>query len=93
MLLAFSLLSMGFLKQEYWSGLPFPPPVNHVLPGLFTMAHPSWVALHGMARSFIKLHKPLHLKKVVIHEGEKNALDFAKYPLGGKIIPGLRTPY
>ena len=21
-----SPLSMGFLKQEYWSGLPFPPP-------------------------------------------------------------------
>ena len=21
-----ALLSMGFLRQEYWSGLPFPPP-------------------------------------------------------------------
>ena len=57
------------------------------------MACPSWVTLHGMAHSFIKLHRPLHLNKAVIHEEEKNALDFAKYPLGGKIIPGLRTPY
>ena len=23
------LLSLGFPRQEYWSGLPFPPPGNH----------------------------------------------------------------
>ena len=23
-----ALPSMGFFKQEYWSGLPFPPPVD-----------------------------------------------------------------
>ena len=27
------LLSMGFLKQEYWSGLPFPPPGDLPDPG------------------------------------------------------------
>lgn len=32
------------------------------------MAHPSWVVLHGLAHSFIKLHKPLH-HKAVIHGG------------------------
>ena len=31
----------------------------------------SWVALHGMAHSFIELHKPLHQDKAVIHEGGK----------------------
>ena len=27
-------LSMGFSKQEYWSGLPFPSPGDHPDPGL-----------------------------------------------------------
>ena len=26
-------LSMGFLRQEYWSGLPFPPPRDLLDPG------------------------------------------------------------
>ena len=30
-------LFMGFLRQEYWSGLPFPSPVDHVLSELFTV--------------------------------------------------------
>ena len=46
------ILLMGFSIQEYWSGLPFPSPVDHVLSALSTMTCPSWVALHGMARSF-----------------------------------------
>ena len=43
------ILFMGFSRQEYWSGLPFPCPVDHVLWELSTMTCPSWVALHGMA--------------------------------------------
>ena len=27
-------LSMGFSRQEYWSGLPFPPPGNLPNPGI-----------------------------------------------------------
>ena len=27
-------LSMGFSRQEYWSGLPFPPPGHHPDPGI-----------------------------------------------------------
>ena len=50
-------LFMGFSRKEYWSGLPFPSPVDHILSQLSTMTHLSWVALHGMAHSFIKLHK------------------------------------
>ena len=51
------ILFMGFSRQEYWSGLPFPSPVDHILSEFFTMTHPSWVALHSMAYSFIELDK------------------------------------
>ena len=47
----FSILSfwllivfMGFSRQENWSGLPFPSPVDHILSDLSTMTRPSWVA-------------------------------------------------
>ena len=49
--------TMGFSRQEYWSGLPFPSPVDHILSELLTMTRLSWVALHGMAHSFIELDK------------------------------------
>ena len=58
---------MGFLRQEYWSGLPFPSPGDHVLSELFAMTHLSWVALHDMAHSFSDLHKPLRHNEAVIH--------------------------
>ena len=47
----------GVLKASYWSGLPFPSPVDHVLSELSTMTHPSWMALPGMPHSFIELDK------------------------------------
>ena len=31
-----ALLSMGFSRQEYWSGLPFPPPGDLPNPGMET---------------------------------------------------------
>ena len=51
------ILFMGFSRQEYWSGLPFPSPVDHISSELSTMTHLSWVALHGMAHSFTELNK------------------------------------
>ena len=51
------LLLMGFSRQECWSGLPFPSPVDHILSELSIMTHPSWVSLHCMAHSFTELHK------------------------------------
>ena len=51
------ILFMGFSRQEYWSGLPFPSPVDHVLSELSTMTCPSRVALHSMAHSVIELDK------------------------------------
>ena len=62
---------MGFSRQEYWSGLPFPPPADHVLSELSTMTRPSSVALHGMVLSFIDLCKPFCQDKVMIHEGDE----------------------
>ena len=57
---------MVFSWQEYWSGFPLSPAVDHILSKLFTVTHQSWVALHGMAHSFIELPKSLHHDKTVI---------------------------
>ena len=51
------VLFMSHSRQEYWSGLPFPFPVDHILSELLTMTHPSSVALQGMAHSFTELDK------------------------------------
>ena len=60
------ILFMGFSRQEYWSDLPFPSPVNHILWELSTMTRLSWVALHGMAHSFIELEKAVvHVIRLV----------------------------
>ena len=59
---------MGLPWQEYWSGLPFPLPVDHILPELSTMICLSRVALHGMTHSFTELCKPLRHDKAVIRE-------------------------
>ena len=40
------ILFMEFSRKEYWSGLPFPSPGDHVLSDLSTMTRPSRVALH-----------------------------------------------
>ena len=71
--LSFSVLSfylfilfMGFSRQEYWSGLLFPSPVDHILSELSIMTRPSWVALDGMAHSFIELSMPVgHVIRLV----------------------------
>ena len=57
------LPSIGFSRQEYWSGLPFPSE-DHVLSEFFTMTCPSWVALPGMAHSFIELHSPFNTTRL-----------------------------
>ena len=54
------ILFMGFSRQEYWSGLPFPSPVDHILSDLSTMARPSRVALQAWL-SFIELDKAVVL--------------------------------
>ena len=53
------ILFMEFSRQEYWSGLPFSSPVDHIPSDLSTMTHPSWVVLHIMAHSFMELDKAM----------------------------------
>ena len=51
---------MGFSRQEYWSGLLFPSPVDHILSDLSTMTRPSWVGPWAWF-SFIELDKAVVL--------------------------------
>ena len=62
---------MGFSRQEYWSGWPFPPPVDHALSEQFTMTFLSWVSLYFIAHDFTELCKPLPHENPVIYEGDK----------------------
>ena len=52
--------SIGFSRQEYWRGLPFSSPVDHILSEISTMTLPSWVAPRAWL-SFIELDKALVL--------------------------------
>ena len=61
------ILYMGFLRQTYWSSLPFPSPVDQSLSKLSTMTCPCWMALHCVAHSLTELCKPLCHDKAVIH--------------------------
>ena len=63
------IVYLGLSQQAYWRGLPFPPLVDLILSELFTITYLSWVALHGMAHSFIELHRPLCHEKAVVLEG------------------------
>ena len=50
------ILFMGFSRQEYWGGLPFPSPVDHMVSDLSTMpAHLGWP--HRAWLSFTELDK------------------------------------
>ena len=51
---------MVFSRQEYWSGLPFPSPVDHILSDLSIMTRPSWVAPQAWL-SFTELDKAVVL--------------------------------
>ena len=55
-------LSMGFSRQEYWSGLPFPPPrdlpnpgIKFRSPALQAVSLPSGKSL-GVAKPFVLVH-------------------------------------
>ena len=78
---------MGFLQQEYWVGLRFPPPVDHALTELFPMTHPSSVALHNVVHSFIKLHKSLHHDKAVIDELGISSVEFSRSVVSDSLRP------
>ena len=59
------ILFMGFSRQEYWSGLPFPSPGDLILSELSTMTRPCWVALHRKDIKYrLKRHQENRMNKV-----------------------------
>ena len=56
-------LSMGFSRQEYWSGLPFPPPGDLSNPGM----EPTSSASHALKVDFLPTEPPLILLTPSIH--------------------------
>ena len=48
-ILWFCLFHTVHSSQKYWSGLPLPSAMDHVLSDLSTMTRPSWVAPQGIA--------------------------------------------
>ena len=60
-------LSMAFPRQEYWSGLPFPPPRNLLDPGIKPASLVS-PALAGGFFTAVPPRKPLH-QSVLLYKG------------------------
>ena len=58
-------LSTGLSRQEYWSGLPFPPPGDLPDPGIKPTSHPSFKSLlftylnRQTVQIFLLLHRVL----------------------------------
>ena len=69
---------MRFSLQVRWGGLPFPPPVGHVLSELSSMTCLSWVALHSVVHSFIELCKPHHHDKAVVWKTQQWPQDWKR---------------
>ena len=64
-LFAFSYCAWGSPGKS-WGGLPFPPPVDHVLSELSIITHPSWVALLYMTHTFTELDKAvIHVSSLI----------------------------
>ena len=55
-------LSMGFSKQEYWSGVPFPPPGDLHDPGI-EAAFPALIGGFFTAEPLGKPENPLNILK------------------------------
>ena len=67
------ILFMGFSRQEYWSGLPFPSPVDHILSDLSTVTRPSWVApqlLTSVQYTLAMIHWDQSVKGINCHAKE-----------------------
>ena len=51
-------LSMGFTRQEYWSGLPFPPAGDLLNPGIqpeLPLSHQYW--LGSISGTFVQIYR------------------------------------
>ena len=54
---SFFILFVGFSWQEYWSGLPFPSPVEHILSELSTTQSRRFWCTKGPGWQFVKVRK------------------------------------
>ena len=71
-------LSMGFSRQEYWSGLPFPPPEDLPDPGIepVSLASP---ALAGRFLTTRATREPNIMKMIWCKESENKLLVFKSF--------------
>ena len=85
------ILFMGFSRQEYWSGLPFPSPVDHILSDLSTMTRPSWVVpMYYPFKKYINLLSSISSKQIQkIHTRQEIALDWTTL----KLMPHIWTAW
>ena len=79
-------LSMGFSRQEYWSGLPWPPPRDLPDPGI---EHKSPVSPALQADSLPLSHQgslyPSIVQYIIIHSSSMFIQDVLDVPLVSKI--------
>ena len=54
-------LSMGFSRQDYWSGLPFPPPGDHPDPGIKPTSLMSPALTDGLFITSIIWEAPMYM--------------------------------
>ena len=59
-----SPLSMGFFRQEYWNGLPCPPPGDHPDPGIEPVS-PASPALHVSSLLLTHQGSPIYYLKFI----------------------------
>ena len=73
--------SMGFSRQEYWSGVPLPSPFSNAIPIKLPMAF--FHRTRTKISQFIRKHKRLQMDKAVLRKkdgaGEINLPDFRLY--------------
>ena len=76
-------LSMGFFRQEYWSGSPFPPPGDLPIPGIEPMS-PASIALKVDSLPAEPSEKPPY-------QGTKQELVVYSFIMISRVVTGLRT--
>ena len=64
-----ALLSMGFSRQEHWSGLPCPPPGDPPAPGIEPTSLPSPALAGGLLTSSATWEASLYCGGLLTHPG------------------------
>ena len=70
-------LSMGYFRQEYWNGLPFPPPGDHPDPAN-ELTSPASPALQTGSLPLEPPGKPVNLKLLIYYYLPKQHFQFAR---------------